>query len=172
MTRGKYAARAANARAERSQGTAEQLREQLEADHRTHTEEVRELKSQIELLAGQLTCAVADLADKRVADAEAAAAEQLRAVQTDHERLLLEMFAMFGSRLENGRDDPRTYTAAELSDVYADLILLFGLDPGAAWQALASTSHWNLVRAKRRESKADTNIIRKGERRVVIKAPR
>lgn len=173
MTRGKYAARAAGTRAEKSEATADQLRERLETERAAHAKETSELKTRIERLTGQLTTAVNGLASDRVATAEAEAAEQLNAERAEHRTKLLEMFRVLGRRLEQGNANDRHYTDDQFKDLYTELVTVAGIDPGEAWSALASTSAWEISRVKRRETRADNLLLRQGLRsKTVFRTPR
>jgi hypothetical protein len=71
MTRGKYAARAAQGRAETAAARADRAKEELAAERAAHAAEVAALKARIEVLASQLTGEVKDLAEGEVQRVEA-----------------------------------------------------------------------------------------------------
>ncbi len=75
MARGKYAAKAANARAEESQAGVDQLRNLLATERRDRAREAAELNGRIAQLHGRLTTAVRDLAEQAIEEAKAEARE-------------------------------------------------------------------------------------------------
>lgn len=90
MAKGKYAARAANARAESASERADRLEAALTDERRIHAQESSDLRVQIQQLAGRLTTEVHKLAadavnaaraeaDKRVLDERAEAKERVLA---------------------------------------------------------------------------------------------
>lgn len=83
MARGKYAARAANARAASARATAGELQAQLAAEREQHMREKASLNAAIGQLAGRLAAGVDELAREQVAAAHREANERVRRTQQD-----------------------------------------------------------------------------------------
>lgn len=83
MARGKYAARAANTRAESATERAERLERQLAEERAAHAREVADLKNRVQQLSGQLTREVGVLAAVEVQRAKDNAQSAIAAERED-----------------------------------------------------------------------------------------
>jgi uncharacterized protein (DUF885 family) len=77
VTRGKYAARAANARAENAQDTVAELRQQLAAEQKAHAADTEALRAQIARLEATLRREVGFMALEKINELNAEHEEQL-----------------------------------------------------------------------------------------------
>lgn len=125
MAKGKYAARAATARAENAADKAARLEAQLASERAAHTAETTDLKNQIQQLQGQLTRGMNDLAGGAVAAAHRDARELVEAERARFHAKALEACKFL---LSPGPDTGPRINHEDAMHVHE----LLGVDPGDA----------------------------------------
>jgi hypothetical protein len=109
VARGKYAARAANARAESVSERADRLEAQLADERSASAREIAALKTEVNRLAGQLTTAVKDMAAAEVERIQREAAETLAAAKADWRSRAEAVMEELGSDPANNRMQTPTW---------------------------------------------------------------
>ncbi len=115
MTKGKYAARAANARAESVSERADRLDALLANERHVHAQEVADLKTQIQRLTGRLTSEVNRLA-----------ADAVNAAKAEAERRILDERAQGKRRALAGLRVLNDHSARMSGEGWADLYEALG----------------------------------------------
>lgn len=172
MSKGKYAARAAQGRAETASARADRLAQVLADERAAHAAEVASLKARVEELSCQLTGQVRELAadEVRRVQAEAAAAAQ-RQRQAWHDKAL-RVFDRIGAATSFSARPDAVYAdgiagKATIS-LIADLSEILEVPAGQAlerWRAKeAGTS-----RAARRQDASRQRAAISGEKRTAIR---
>jgi hypothetical protein len=109
VAKGKYAARAANARVSSAQETVEQLRQQLAEERAAAAHEIASLKNENQRLAGKLTSAVKAMAGAEVERVQQQAAEALAAATADWKARAEAVMEELGSDPANNRMPASTW---------------------------------------------------------------
>lgn len=172
MSKGKYAARAAQGRAESASARADRLAQVLADERAAHAAEVASLKARVEELSCQLTGQVRQLAadEVRRVQAEAAAAAQ-RQRQAWHDKAL-RVFDRIGAATSFSMRPDAAYAngiAGEATlSLVTDLSEILGVPAGQAqdrWRAKEAPSS----RAARRQDASRQRAAAAGERRTAIR---
>lgn len=115
MTRGKYAAKAAKARAEDAQETIAELRRLLEEERAGHAQEVIDLKVEVQRLTGRLTKSVTEMSASEIARVKSECAATLLAEREKRQADALKVGQLFV-------DGDGVYLKPELWQVLATLL--------------------------------------------------
>lgn len=113
MTRGKYATRAANVRAETAQEAVAELRRQLSEERAARAVETAALKTQVQQLSGKLTSSVGALAQDAIASARQGALDAIRGEREAHKERAFAALRIIGSYVKTlpARGWPQLYDA-------------------------------------------------------------
>jgi hypothetical protein len=101
MARGKYATRAANARAETAGERADRLEVALAEERSARAREVAALKTEVQRLAGQLTTAVMTMAAAEVERVRAESVAQIEAIRSESAQRGLDAMRLLEGKMLN-----------------------------------------------------------------------
>lgn len=152
MSRGKYAARAAQSRAESAAAQANQSTEKLQSEREQHAAEIKALKIQIETLSANLTRGVADLADERVRRVESECENRLRREREGQKQAAQEVFRIFAASLVSTAPDAWHLPESAIYQTVRDMAEALNTPMGEAWYAVAAKTSLPTNRKVRRLS--------------------
>ncbi len=173
MTRGKYAVKSAQNRAEDAGLRAEHLKADLDTEREAHRAEVAALKATIGKLATQLTGAVADTAAEEVRRVEAACADQIRAERDRRRAAALEVFRRIGTATVFYPPGNMWHIPADgIKELVGDLAKALGIPAGEAQDVGAQAAGVATDRAARRADQKRYKAAASGTPYTVVRGGR